>query len=69
MRYSNTNENKKNGVVYTPVEMADYVANQMVKYKPLENSSEVSILDPSIGEGELVISMVNAICDNTIETY
>lgn len=67
MRYSNTNENKKNGVVYTPVEMANYVANQMVKYKPFENSSEVSILDPAIGEGELIISMVNAICDDTIK--
>lgn len=25
MRYSNTGKNKKNGVVYTPTEMADYI--------------------------------------------
>ncbi len=61
MRYNNTHDKKKNGVVYTPVEMANYVADQMVKYKAFEKTPEVSILDPAIGEGELIISMVNAI--------
>lgn len=67
MRYNNTNEKKKNGVVYTPVEMANYVADQMVKYKEFGRCSEVSILDPAAGEGELIISMVNAIGDSAVK--
>ena len=33
MRYNNIGKNKENGIVYTPTEMADYVAKEMIKYK------------------------------------
>lgn len=60
MRYSNESKSKANGVVYTPPEMASYVVDLMLKYKSLNNDS-VSILDPAIGEGELIVAIVNAV--------
>ncbi len=64
MRYSNTGKNKKNGVVYTPTEMADYVAFEMLKYKRNGFERSIDILDPAVGKGELLISMINAVKKN-----
>lgn len=61
MRYSNTGREKENGVVYTPTEMADYVASEMLKYKSNGFNGQISILDPAVGEGELLIAMINAV--------
>lgn len=61
MRYSNENKSKANGVVYTPSEMADYVARLMLRYEDKSESTEVSILDPAVGEGELLVAMINAV--------
>lgn len=61
MRYSNENKSKANGVVYTPSEMADYVAQLMLRYADKSESTEVSILDPAVGEGELLVAMINAV--------
>lgn len=61
MRYSNTGKNKKNGVVYTPTEVADYVATEVLKYKKNEFTNCIEILDPAVGEGELLVSMINAV--------
>ena len=66
MRYSNTRKNKENGVVYTPTEMADYVAFEMLKYKRNGFEGRIEILDPAVGEGELLISMINAVKENGI---
>ncbi len=63
MRYSNETKSKANGVVYTPVEMADYVAKQMLRYGEVKTKNEVTVLDPAVGEGELLIAMVNALKD------
>lgn len=60
MRYNNETKSKANGVVYTPVEMANYVAHQMLKYENTEDKHEVSILDPAVGEGELLVAMIKA---------
>lgn len=64
MRYSNTGKSKENGVVYTPTEMADYVAFEMLKYKRNGFEGRIEILDPAVGEGELLISMINAVKEN-----
>ena len=61
MRYSNENKSKANGVVYTPSEMADYVARLMLRYADKSESTEVAILDPAVGEGELLVAMINAV--------
>lgn len=61
MRYSNIGKNKENGVVYTPEEMANYVANEMLVNRTEPYDAEISILDPAAGTGELLIAMVQAI--------
>lgn len=61
MRYSNTGKNKENGVVYTPEEMANYVAKEILNYRTSAFDSEISILDPAVGAGELLIALINTI--------
>ena len=63
MRYSNTGKDKENGIVYTPREMADYVAKEILKYRSSAFGPEISILDPAVGTGELLIAMINAISE------
>lgn len=57
MRYQNVNKNKGNGVVYTPKEMAKYIAEEMLRYGIVPLEREISILDPAVGTGELLIAM------------
>lgn len=63
MRYKAEKKEKANGIVYTPTEMADFLSEQMLYYGDFEtkNKEVVDILDPAVGEGELLISMINAI--------
>ena len=61
MRYNNIGKNKENGIVYTPTEMADYVAKEMIKYKKTPCLDCIEILDPAVGKGELMVSMINAV--------
>ncbi len=61
MRYSNLIKEKENGVVYTPTAMADYLAAEMIKYKPCINADYIRILDPAIGRGELVYALLNIV--------
>lgn len=61
MRYTNTGKNKENGVVYTPIEMANYVSKEILKYGQQAFDIEINILDPAVGEGELLISMLQII--------
>lgn len=65
MRYKNESKEKSNGVIYTPKEMADFLALEMIKYGnfDLTNSTEVNILDPAIGEGELIVAIVTKILE------
>ena len=50
MRYNNIGKNKENGIVYTPTEMADYVAKEMIKYKKTPCLDCIEILDPAVGK-------------------
>ncbi|MDO5398333.1 MAG: N-6 DNA methylase [bacterium] len=60
MRYENTNKKKENGIVYTPVKIADYLASELVKYKYIFNNT-IRILDPAVGSGELLIAIIRAV--------
>ena len=51
---------KENGVVYTPSEMASYLSKQMLKYLK-NNGDELSIIDPSVGKGNLLIELLKNI--------
>lgn len=67
MRYKNNKKNKKNGVVYTPTEMADFVSGLMIDYKLVpKNSNHIEVLDPAAGEGELLIAMTNRLLDSGV---
>ncbi len=59
MRYKNETNAKNNGIVYTPTEMADFLAGEILSIKKFDVSDdrEISILDPAIGDGELVIAL------------
>lgn len=60
MRYSNESKNKMNGVVYTPKEMADFLCDEMIRHSPIKikASSDIAVLDPAIGTGELITSLI-----------
>ncbi|RRG04975.1 MAG: type II restriction endonuclease subunit M [Lactobacillus sp.] len=58
-RYKKENNDKKNGVVYTPSDMANYVAEEMLdSYKGIEYKDIIFILDPAVGEGELLVALI-----------
>jgi len=63
MRYSNETKEKANGVVYTPREMVDCLANQMINFSKIDLTKQlsVSVLDPAVGEGELLIALIQEI--------
>lgn len=62
VRYGNANNSKIKGIVYTPSDMADYLSEQLYNYLG-DNIQEdsFSILDPAIGNGQLVLSLLNLI--------
>jgi hypothetical protein len=65
MRYSNETLQKSNGIVYTPPILANYVANQILKnYDYKLSKKEFDILDPAIGEGELIIALIQELSHN-----
>jgi len=66
--------NKQNGVVYTPSNLAQYVADKLTDYflqdklssnKMLDRGSSaqeiIRIIDPACGNGELLIALANAL--------
>lgn len=57
-RYSNESVEKSNGVVYTPPDLAFYIATQMAEIYS-QTKDKFYILDPAIGDGELVITLLN----------
>lgn len=54
---------KTNGVVYTPKGLADFVAKKLITYLNLSkiNSKTLRILDPSIGDGILITSILDSL--------
>jgi type I restriction-modification system DNA methylase subunit len=66
MRYSNETNIKTNGIVYTPRGLAEYLVANMLNYASLLGKTKLRILDPAIGDGELVIALINEIKRNSI---
>ncbi|SHH93307.1 TaqI-like C-terminal specificity domain-containing protein [Fibrobacter sp. UWH9] len=63
MRYQQLSSKKANGIVYTPTALANFLANQLICFSKidLKNVKALSILDPAVGGGELLISLINTI--------
>ena len=55
-RFQNIHEDKKNGITYTPIELAEFVAKKAINYldSSLFLNKKIKILDPSIGDGILI---------------
>lgn len=58
MRYSTVSDKKHSGTVYTPSNLASYVANELIHYHSDPFHSEILILDPAIGTGELIKALL-----------
>ena len=57
MRYKNETKEKSNGVIYTPKEMADFLSNELISYHTSDSGNEIYVLDPAVGNGELLLSI------------
>ena len=57
-RYGKVSESKASGVTYTPRELADFVADQMLAVASLPTNRPIRILDPALGHGELLHSLL-----------
>jgi len=57
---SNFDNQKSNGVVYTPKSLADFVAKKIINYFNNSNAlpNSLRILDPSVGDGVLILSLL-----------
>ncbi|WP_370314555.1 Eco57I restriction-modification methylase domain-containing protein [Thalassolituus sp.] len=59
-RYSNVSDEKSGGVTYTPKILADFVADQIVSaFRGRKKKDVVRVLEPSVGHGELLNSLLH----------
>ena len=72
-RYRLITEEKAGGATYTPKILADFVARQMVQLaRDLPTDRPLRILDPAIGHGELLVSLLEHLSSqsgSTIEVH
>jgi tRNA1(Val) A37 N6-methylase TrmN6 len=61
-RYRTVTKEKAEGATYTPLILADFVACQIVDAANISNS-EIRILDPAVGDGELLLSLLAKLAD------
>ena len=64
-RYELVTEEKAGGATYTPQPLADFVAAQIVRFAPerLLLKSAIRVLDPAVGEGALLSSLLEHLPD------
>ena len=64
-RYKLVTEEKASGVTYTPKILADFVAQQIVQgVGQLPSDRSIRILDPAVGDGELLVSLLERLTVN-----
>ncbi len=64
-RYQFVTEEKAGGATYTPLLLADFVADKIVSCAHLEGADAVRVLDPAVGNGELVLSLLKKLLPRT----
>ena len=64
-RYEVVTEEKAGGATYTPRALADFVASKIVGVANLSGPAELRVLDPAIGDGELVLSLLGHLAKQT----
>jgi Type I restriction-modification system methyltransferase subunit len=66
-RYKGVSAAKAEGVTYTPENLANFVAAQISKHLPADLSTPLKVLDPAMGEGALLISLLHELGRRGIE--
>ena len=71
MRYQKENKIKQDGETFTPKILADFTAERLVSYFNNEVKDNFTILEPSVGDGELLIALLRKIktVDKNIKVY
>ena len=65
-RYRIVTEEKAGGITYTPKILADFVADQIVQTAGRHPTDRLfRILDPAVGHGELLVSLLEHLADQT----
>lgn len=54
-------QHKENGATFTPTDLANYLAEEILKVYSVSAEEEISILDPACGDGELLLSIGDAL--------
>jgi adenine-specific DNA-methyltransferase len=60
-RYAAVSREKAHGATYTPTLLADFVAQQLASAVRADRDAELRILDPAVGDGVLLASLVRAL--------
>jgi hypothetical protein len=63
-RYAHIESRKKEGAHYTPTIMADFISDKIILH--LKQKNNIKIVDPAIGDGELLISLIKKLHSNLI---
>lgn len=65
-RYESVSQEKSGGATYTPKALADFVAGQIIDAADgvLSQKTPLRVLDPAVGEGELLASLLAHLPDN-----
>ncbi|OYU47886.1 MAG: type II restriction endonuclease subunit M [Rhizobiales bacterium PAR1] len=67
-RYETVDAIKAYGATYTPDNLANFVAAKIVENVALEGRDTITILDPAIGDGALVLALLHALKSKTSAT-
>jgi hypothetical protein len=59
VRYKDVTEEKSDGAVFTPRKLASFVAQQIAATVQVPNGRVIRVLDPAVGEGALLISLLD----------
>ncbi|MDL1873181.1 methyltransferase domain-containing protein [Deltaproteobacteria bacterium PRO3] len=64
-RYKTVPKKKSSGAIYTPSGFAHFVANQILnEAKHLKKENKISVLDPAVGNGELLLALIQQLKNN-----
>lgn len=63
-RYSHVESRKREGAHYTPEVFSDFISENILKNANLVKP--VKIVDPAVGDGELLISLIKSLCRHDI---
>ncbi|NOX34753.1 MAG: N-6 DNA methylase [Deltaproteobacteria bacterium] len=64
-RYDHVTCRKQEGAHYTPSHFANFISKKIIEHASLKEN--IKIVDPAVGDGELLISLVQTLYDNSIK--